>query len=238
MLLHQILTAVDNRIDNTVYWTDTKKTAYANDCLRSIVAHFEIKFKGYHIFYTVDGQQRYTIPVDFISSEHLYTNTDSLNRTLKFVDSPNKIYGPYSEADELEGAPEQCFLWPVDGKDVLWFRPIPDDEYEIEWWYYREAPLLVNDDDQPIIDSNFHNYIVDYIEGRIDVKDGEMNLLIFDAWWITILKKMSAAKTIQVSDTIDFRPGTGRKNFPSDASANGELLLVVDPTGTIIWGIG
>lgn len=235
MLLHQIRTAVDARIDNTVYWTDAKKTAFANDCLRSIVARFNIKFKGYTIIYTIDGQQRYVPPVDFISDELLFTNTDSLNRKIVFVDSPDELYTKHAEVETLEGAPVYALYWPVDDKPALWLQPVPDKQYKLEWWYFREAPLLVNDDDQPIIDSFLHNYIVDYIEWKIKVADGDLDELTFAGLWKTALAEMAAAKTIQVSHTIDFKPGTVRKRFPRDA-ASGEIFVLADPTGAIIWG--
>jgi len=233
MLLHQIRTAFAARIDNTVYWTTARQNALANDAMRSIASHFGTRMKGYQILYTVDGQQHYALPVDFIANDLLYTNTDELMRKIKFVDSPDEIYSKYYDPGTYEGSPELAFIWPIDERDNLWLYPIPDKQYTLEWFYYREAPELVNNNDEPMIAKEFHTFIVDYMEMRTKVFDGEMSEMEYTALWEKTLTKMSMFKTAKMALTVENTPGNARRNFPVRA---GDLIDPADSSGGI-WGI-
>ena len=238
MLLHEIRSDFRERIEDETYWDDDRCTALANAAQRDIIARLHIKIQGYAEFPTVDGTQRYTLPVDLIASHLLWYNT-SHDQVIKIHDSPNDIYGVVSDVT-TEGQPTDGFLWAVEDIEELWLYPVPDDAYTLQWWYWRRAPKLVHDDDEPLIPRHMHNYIVDFCELRAKVQDGEIGESEFMTLWNVKIKEMQVSNANKILLTTKPTIGTGKKMFPGGGAAgDGLMLTLTDQSGGgKIWGIG
>jgi len=235
MLLHQIHDRFHARIKDPEYWTDTLATALANDCLLSISAHFGItKTPAYTQLTTVESQKQYTPPVGFIANELLHYD-DGYNQDITFLNSPKEVYGVVTDPDE-ESNPIYAYFWPTDAREELWFYPVPNDEYTMDWFYWSIPSTLVNDNDTPYINTIFHTYIVDYMVWRSKVNDDEdgMNEGTFEALWNGRLGDMQAGTINQLITTRWPKPGGGKGLFPSDAASSFSVRLA-DPTGKYIW---
>lgn len=234
MLLHEILTEFQNRIEDANYWDDTRGTTLANQAQRDIAARFgSSQLQAYTTLTTVVDQQRYLLPSDYIANRYMYYDSGN-NQKITLVDAPDDIYGKVSDAESTTGKPTHGFMWVVDGVENIWLYPIPDDEYTIQWWYYRTPTKMANDNDRPLLDLEFHQYIVDFMEARAKVQDGDMSENEFTVLWEKRMQDMQASKLKKYLSGREPAPANATKAFPSDES-NAMFGKLNDPDGEYIW---
>ena len=233
MILREILDEFQNRVEDPNYWDDTRGKSLANEAIRVIAGILSLTFKGYYEFYTEDGRKQYHVPVNYIANHLLWYNDTSENRDITFLKSPKDIYGKVSDIDTTKGYPTHAWLWNVESRLSLFFYPIPDDVYTMQWWYFREAPKLVNNNDEPILDRVFHQYLIEYMRLASRRDDKEISEAEFVGLWGNQVRLMRAANVKIDNISMESRLPTGKDMFPDiDIS---RVTIVNQNTDGVIW---
>jgi len=213
MILRDILDEFQDLVDDPNYWNDTRGKALANRAIRNIAKELHIVFKAYYEFYTEDGRKQYDLPFNYIANHLLWFN--EMFRPITFLDSPRSLYS-LGVDDSVEGYPTHAYLWTIQSRDSLIFYPIPDDAYLMKWWYYCIAPKLVNNNDEPPLARNLHEFIIRYMELESSLKDEKISDIAFITLWNREVQLMkiahSKADNLEETDKV----ADARDRFPDE----------------------
>lgn len=229
MLLHHIHEYVQGRIDDPNYWTDARLTVLANDGVRDLVSRFEIlRVQAYATFNTVASQQRYPLPVNYIDTHLMYYNSGR-NQEITFTSGPKQIYGQVGDVT-LEAAPTHAYKWAVEDQPELWFYPVPDAAYSIEHFYFASSAELEEDDDEPQIPRDLHQYLVDYVELRTKVQDQLISESEFTGLWEIKINNIQSSEVLKALSGNEIKPGSGTWMFPYELETNRPRLRLSSST--------
>jgi len=233
MILREILNEFQNRVEDANYWDDTRGTSLANEAIREIAKVLSLTFRGYYEFYTEDGRKQYDVPFDYIMSHLLWYNDNSMNKVITFIKDPKDLYGVVSDIDTTTSYPTYAYLWNVESRLSLFFYPTPDDVYTMQWWYYREAPKLVNMNDESVLDRLFHQYIIEYMRLASRRDDKEISEGEFISLWSVQTRLMRAANTKIENIYRENRIPSGKDRFPT--TEQDAFSLVNQNTDGVTW---
>jgi hypothetical protein len=216
MLTHQIVTRVQNQIEDPDYWISTRLKAFINTAKDSIVGHFNIQATGMVEMSSVVAQQSYSLPHDFIALAYLYWGDQYYLYPKNKVNGPQDVYGPRTSDPDETGTPELYFLWGKEGREELWVWPTFDAIYTVQFWYWRLPPDVVNDNDEVLLPREWHPDIVEYCLRRTWVEDEEKGFTVgmFDDWWETRLMKMQISANIKNSAQGGIEYGDYNESMP------------------------
>jgi hypothetical protein len=232
MLLHHIRTAFRNRIEDNAYWDDTRADVLANQAMNDIAGRFGTKVQAYTEMTTIASAQRYEPPVDYIANFLLYYDS-GYRQVIRILDSPDEIYGIITDPT-TEGSPTHGFFWARENRPELWLYPVPDDAYTLQWFYFKIPPSLENDDDEPMISREHHQYMVDFMEFRAKIQDKEMSESEFTVLWEKKITEMRVANMKKDLVRRKQEPGMGSEMFYN--VVDGDILGIREQnTGGIIW---
>jgi len=233
MILREILNEFQNRVEDKNYWDDTKGTSLANEAIREIAKVLSLTFKGYYEFYTEIGRKQYDVPFNYIANHLLYYNDDSRNQKITIVKDPADIVGVVSDIDN-ENYPTHAWLWNYESRLSIVFYQTPDAVYTMQWWYFREAPKLVNMNDEPVLDRVFHQYIIEYMRLASRRDDKEITEEAFVNLWSVQERKMRAANTKIENISHENRLPSGKDMFPSTGDST-RINIVNQNSGGVVW---
>lgn len=182
MLRHEIVLEVQNMVEDTTYWTAARITTMANRAMRDLANHFGIVVTGMFDFTSVEGEQTIMYPADLVQFHKIYYGDDLETEIIYKGKKPEAVYGLVGDA-ESSGNPEICFSWAVEDRLELWFYPIWGSEEDVRIFYWRRPPMIVLDNDEPLIPRDWHEYLVDYALRWSLVLDKELSMIEFDNWW-------------------------------------------------------
>ena len=245
MLLSEIRSEFRTRIEDSVFWTDTKADTLANEGLRRIAGEFEIKFQGYAQVKTENDVRQYSAPHNYISNQHMWYNLSydedddewggSYNQKIKMLDSQDEIYGVVSDTDTT-GQPTHAYMWAVESRRDLFLYPTPDAAYKIEWWFFKTPTKLENDNDEPELPVEMHQYLVDFMELRARQLDKEISLVVFEGLWESKVKKMRKAHSAKEMHRRKSRIPSGKDGFPrTGINTSQGVIGIANSDDGIIW---
>jgi hypothetical protein len=236
MLVHQIISRVQSLVEDPDFWTFSKIVAMCNQCKDSISDHFGLQANGYKLMNSVVGQRSYSLPMDFIALDMITWGDGNCLTPANKVSAPRDARTYLSYAD-TPGTPYSYFFWGKEDVQEIWFIPTFESVKEIEFFYWRRIPDVVNANDEPMIPRDLHDKIVDYCERKTWYSDELHNYTPerFDSWWMDTLQTMQIAKNVQLagSDTIsmgnfnDRMPGQNEDNnvgFPFGINSNDGVI--------------
>jgi hypothetical protein len=148
------------------------------------------------------------------------------------LDGPDEVIGVVGDPD-LSGSPTQCYLWAIEDRRDLFLYPVPDDAYILQWHYYREPPELVNTNDEPKLARELHQYIIDFMELRAKLQDGDISDVVFNAIWEDKIVKMKASSSMKDSIGRQSRIPSGKSLF-SNTGAEASIFSLGND-GDIVW---
>lgn len=147
-----------------------KVVGWARDAWRAIQQEHEWTFLRKPLnFLTVAGQADY-LPANIqvagapvrsydVESIRIYRNAVGRSDEQFLVEwSWREWYDTYGYGDQVDGRPTLFAVRPDDNAIVL--GAIPDDEYRVVGYYWRQAQELAQPSDEPIIDGELHMAIV------------------------------------------------------------------------------
>ena len=233
MILANIISDFQGMIEDSNYWDSARATPLANQAIRALATRFGSMVKAYTELTTEEDRSQYAIPVDYIANHMLRFNSGH-NRIINIWDDPKDVYSRVSDIT-TSGYPTDAYLWNVENRDDIFLYPVPDDAYTLEWFYYREPPQLVNNNDEPLIQRDLHKYIIDYMELRAKVQDKEIREESFEMLWEKKIREIRASRSIRGSLGRRQHIATGHDNIP-DTNVSNKWMQLTDNTGTgIIW---
>jgi len=165
MILREMIERFQARLDDNVYWNDTRAIALVNTMKDKLAQELRVLAPSYYTFDSVQGQQSYEVPSKLIANQLLYYNS-SYNQIIRIVKGPQSIYGPYSEVDQ-QGFPTIGYIWGVSGRRQLTVFPTFNvDDITIQWWFWGWPEDLANYNDEPQMPTPWHSSLV---EGTVDL---------------------------------------------------------------------
>jgi len=108
MIVRDMIERFQARVDDNVYWGDTRAKALANEIQDDLAQEFKIQVKCYYTFKSVQGQTHYEVPSNYISSDTLYFNS-SYNQIITIMSGPKAIVGVFSDRT-TEGIPTRGYM--------------------------------------------------------------------------------------------------------------------------------
>lgn len=216
MLVHQIVTRVQNLTEDPTYWTSTRIIAFINQCIDEISTHFGLVVSGFSQFSSVIAQQSYALPYDFVSLYMLYWGDAGNYLTPENRVNPEVVLKQTSDPDET-GTPEYYFLWGKQDVQELWIWPTFDSAYTVDFYYWRRPPEVVNNNDEPLLPRDWHATIAEYCRRQIWVEDEVRNYTPerFDSWWDTQLTRLQLSQNVQQSYAEQTSIGNFTDRMPS-----------------------
>lgn len=129
---------------------------------------------------TVVGQQSYNLPLLGFDTEHVISESVSIQRT----GEPNSIISlemiPYATFRDMtaflppsSSQPLYCAVAP---NDYLWLNTLPDREYTIKFEWYAKPSYLVNSTDIPAMPLPYHRMIVELGLMKYGMHDGAVEV--------------------------------------------------------------
>lgn len=182
MLRHEIVTEVQSMVEDVNYWTAARITTMANRAMRDLAKHFGIVITALFDFTSVAGEQTIMYPHDLVQFHRIYFGDNLETEIIYRGTRPEIVYGLYGDA-ETSGNPEICFSWAVEDRLELWFYPIWASAESVRLFYWRQPPMIANNNDEPLIPRDWHEYLMDYAFRMSLVLDKDISLAEFDEWW-------------------------------------------------------
>lgn len=184
---------------NDGQWTDTEITEWINNANQDLTELAEIESAAATIT-TVASTESYALPSDFlrVRRAEIQDNAASTLWAPLYMGSidirlPNTISGAITG----RGRPSSYFLY----AGLLYLVPIPDAVYNINLFYYRRAPDLVNSGDTPIIDQRFHKLLRYWAVARAKQKIDDPGFMtyqqLFDQGKLDMLGKLHEERTAE-----------------------------------------
>ena len=216
MLRHQMVSEAQDLVEDPAYWTATRLTTLFNRGMRDISRQFGIAVSGYFLMASVQGQQHYVVPADFVANELLSFDANGSQNKIAIKPRPADIYTVVSDPDE-KGTPSQGFFWAKEDREELWIYPTFDaDGINVDWFYWRRPPDIVLDNDEPLVPRDWHSGLVDYAVNYTYQQDKERGwtYALFIAWWNQVKIGISISESIKDMASRDVRIGVFDDQLP------------------------
>jgi len=233
MILRNMITRIQGRLDDDVYWNDKRLKAILNQVQDKIAQELAITTPHYYSFESVQGQQHYQVPSGFVANELIHYNS-GVNKVISIMKSPKAIHGVYTDPT-MEGNPSIGYIWGSSGRRQLTIYPtFSSDGITIEWWFWGFPNELVGDNDEPTFPSEMHPSLVECTIAEAKSDDKEIS--ISDA---LIIFANEIRKLRRLESMIEIIGNKGRYGsidnvFPS-IPGSPNVPQFYDSTGEIIW---
>lgn len=236
MLVHQVVSRTQALIENPEYWTSARIIPMINQCKDSISTHFGLIANGYALMESVVSQRSYALPLDFLALKLLYWGSGYRLTPDHKVNSTVDILR-YTSTPSETGVPSKYYLWGKEDHQELWVWPTFDAVYEVEFWYYRTIPDVVNNNDEPMIPRDLHNQIVEYCRRQTWVEDELHNYTPerFDMWWENELMKMQISKNQQLASSDNISPANFDDVMPDVDDGTVGFPFSINSHDGVIW---
>jgi hypothetical protein len=236
MLVHQICSRVQALVDDPTYWSITRITALINQCKDSISDHFGLLANGYLLMESVIGQRSYALPLDFLVFETItWGNGNCLT-------PDNRISNPRDAIDylaytDVPGTPIKYFIFGKEDHQEIWFLPTFSSVVEIELFYWRRIPDVVNLNDEVMIPRDLHTKIVDYCLRQSWMYDELHNYSPegFDDWWMGQLQQMQISKNVQMAVGSALEHGNFDDRMPAISNGSSGFNFRIGGTDGTQW---
>lgn len=231
MILANIISDFQGIIEDSNYWNTARATPLANQAMRALAARFGSIAKAHTTLVTVADVNQYAIPVDYIAN-HLLRFNSGHNQKITIWDDPDDVYARVSDIT-TSSYPTDAYIWNVENREDIFFYPVPNDAYTLDWFYYREPPELVNNNDEPLIARSLHKYIIDYMELRVKVQDKELGDTTFEILWDKKILEIRAvrSKAAALSNRKHIPTAAGRM---PNVGVSGTMIHLAN-SGGIVW---
>lgn len=238
MLVHEIVTRAQNLIEDPDYWTSARLIAFINDCIDDLSLSFGVLATAYKTFNSVVGQQSYGLPYDFLALKMLYWGTSGNMLNTDNQVQVEDVYSITSNPSD-QGTPDRWFIWAKSDIPELWVYPTFSTAEEVQMFYWRRPPQVVNNNDEPLVPRDWHRDIVQYCRRMTWVEDESHNYTPerFDMWWEMTKSKMQVAQNIQLAASDSITLGNFSDRMPginNGLSADIHIRLGVGSDG-VIW---
>ena len=234
MTLRDMLNRIQSRVDDDVYWNDSRLTGIINHIKDKMSQEMRVVRKQQYEFDSVEGQQYYQVPDRYVIHHYLYYNS-TYNTEIVMKDSPRDVYGPSSDPT-LEGNPTMGFIWGVSGRRQLCIYPtFSEDGVELTWWFYGWPEDLAVDNDEPDFPIEWHPSLVDGAINQTKVDDKEMS--VGDAlilWKNEVQTIRGLATTRELLSAGEKAWGSVESHFPR-IQESGPETLVIPSSATVRW---
>lgn len=147
MKLQELIKEVNKDIDDSL--SNTEITQWFNRGLDDLTP--VAKYKKTAIIPLLSGQDNYDLPTDFHKLELIIDDRELFEIPLK--DRTSRGYKKWG--------------------NTLTIQPIPDNDGELTLYYYAKLPHLVNNDDEPVISSYYHDLLVLFAVAKAKYQDEE-----------------------------------------------------------------
>ena len=237
MLVHQLVTRVQNMTEDTSYWTSDRIIKLINNCIDEISTHFALTVSGFTQLVSAIAQRSYSVPYDFISLSMLYWGDAGNYLTPENRVSPDVVMKQTSNPAET-GIPSCYYLWGREDVQEIWVWPTFDAVYTLDMYYWRRPPEVVNLNDEPLLPRDWHASIAEYCRRQIWVEDEVRNYTPerFDSWWDTTLTRLQISQNIQQSSAEQISLGNFTDRMPSvNGGDDGFNFRIGASDGTYGW---
>jgi len=200
---------------NTTFWNDARSIQLINVHKDKLAQEFGVNnVQQEYTFQSVAGQETYQVPSAYVAHEKLYFDT-SYNQEIHMKNGPGDIFGPASDVS-VQGIPTRCFIWGVSGRRELRIYPTFNTSgLTVRWWFYGWPPNVANDNDEPLLPTEWHPTIVEAMIDFQQAFDGHITKADYMACWkihIKTLKKLDA--TVEFMTKRGQQYGTVDDTFP------------------------
>lgn len=236
MLVHQIISRVQSLCDDAEFWTSTKITAMINQCKDSVSSYFGLQTNGYLLMESVVGQRSYSLPLDFIALNMVSWGDGNHLSPANRVNSPRDA-SEYLSYTDVPSTPEKYFMWGKEDHVELWVVPTFSEVKEIELFYWRMIPDVVNANDEPLLPRDIHNKIVDYCLRQTWFEDELHNYTPerFDSWWQGELMQMQISKNVQLAGSDSISHGNFTDRMPSQNDGGVGFPFGINSNDGVKW---
>lgn len=236
MILRNMIKRFQSRLDDSAkaYWNDERAKTLANTVMDRLVVEFGVIAQLYYTFNSVQGQQNYQVPSNFIASHYLYFNGTN-NREIVIVDSPRDIYGPTAEVTQ-EGTPTMGYIWGVSGRRQLTIYPTFNvDDIELMWWFWGTVPELEGDNDEPMLPVEWHPSIVEAMVDQAMQDDKFITVGDRLILWENMVKKLKRLDSMKAAIEIPKQHGSVEDSFPSISEGQYFRISGREDVDGVIW---
>lgn len=216
MLLGAMIEEVQDLTEDPEYWTASRVTTLINRGQRDIANFMGVSVTGYTVFESVDEQEQYQLPNDWVSPELISFTSDGASHEIRIVANPRQIMN-LTEETRQTGTPTQAFIWAKADRPELWVYPLFDtDGIEVRLFYWRRPPDVSDDNDEPLVPRDWHTHLVDYAMNFINQQDGERgwNFVLFETWWEATKLGLQVSDTMQAAAHGNIRIGSYDNTLP------------------------
>jgi hypothetical protein len=207
-----------------------------NQVKDSISDHFGLMANGMVLMESVVGQRSYSLPLDFVAINMVTWGDGNYLTPANRVSSPRDATSYLSYTD-VPATPERYFLWGKEDHTELWVVPTFNSVVEVEFFYWRRIPDVVNANDEPMIPRDLHNKIVDYCLRQTWYNDELHNYTPerFDMWWDNELTKMQISKNIQLAGSDNISVGNFDDRMPRQNEDGVGFNININSNDGVIW---
>lgn len=200
---------------NRVYWNDTRATDLLNTVKDRIAQEFTVnRTEQYYQLDSVKGQQHYEVPSTYVAHRLMYFNS-GYNRTIKFYDGPEAIYGPAADQD-IEGTPGAAYIWGVSGRRQLTIYPtFNKGGLTVHWWFYGFPPDVAVDNDEPHLPLEWHPSIVEIMIAEQQSHDKYISVADKYAIWENCIRRLKRLDVTKQITSLGGQSGSVDAHFPS-----------------------
>lgn len=146
MNLEQIINEVNKDLDDTLDNADI--IGWVNRSIDDLTTH--ANYQKSAVISVIVGQKEYELPDDLVSIYQVFDTDKALER----------VYDTQSKGYRIWG-------------NKLILQPAPDQNKEIDLYYFANLPHLKDPEDVPAFSSQFHDLLVLYAVGRAKYQDEE-----------------------------------------------------------------
>lgn len=147
MKFREIITRVQDTVDDRAFWDDTRLKTLINRYKDKMAQEMTFTNQQKYEFSSIVGSRHYEVPHGYISNELLWYDGDN-NNEIFIRDSPRDIDAQYTTRTE-QGQPREGYVWgDGSGRRQLTIYPTFDSVVTVEWWFYGWPEDLAGDNDE------------------------------------------------------------------------------------------
>jgi len=236
MLLHQIISKVQSLVEDPTYWDKARITTMVNQFKDLIASNFGLMANGYLLMESVVGQRSYSLPLDFVAFNYMTWGNGNQLTPSDRVNSPRDAANYLSYTD-VPGTPANYFLWGKEDHIEMWVLPTFNSVVEMELFYWRLIPDVVNDNDEPMIPRDLHNTFVEYCRRQSWMEDElhNFNPERLDAWVYNEIQQMQISKNIQLAGSDNIGMGNFNDRMPEQNDDNVGFHININSSDGTVW---
>jgi hypothetical protein len=236
MLLHQIVSKVQSIVEDPTYWNKSRITTMVNQFKDLISSHFGLMANGYLLMESVIAQRSYSLPLDFVALNYMTWGNGNQLTPSNRVNSPRDA-ASYLSYTDVPATPTNYFLWSKEDHIELWVVPTFNSVVEVELFFWRRVPDVVNDNDEPMIPRDLHDKFVEYCRRQSWMEDELHNFTPerLDAWVFNELMQMQISKNVQLAGSDSIGIGNWTDRMPRQNEDSVGFPIRINSNDGVTW---